>query len=83
MKSLYIDIKRKMLTTEGERFLIFKDDFKKGEFISLVGQSGSGKRTLLRILAGLIMAEDGSVRDGDGMCVGQTPKKNSPPQRGH
>ena len=81
MKSLYIDIKRKMLTTEGERFLIFKDDFKKGEFISLVGQSGSGKSTLLRILAGLIMPDEGLVKYGEDIWFDSKTKKNMPPQK--
>ncbi len=81
MKSLYIDIKRKMLTTEGERFLIFKDDFKKGEFISLVGQSGSGKSTLLRILAGLVMPDEGMVKYGEDIWFDSKTKKNMPPQK--
>lgn len=35
---------------------------KEGEFVSLVGASGCGKTTLLRIMSGLIRAEMGSVR---------------------
>ena len=33
-----------------------------GEIVSLLGQSGSGKSTMLRIMAGLINADAGEVR---------------------
>src|SRR5690606_30093914 len=33
-----------------------------GEFVSLVGPSGCGKSTLLRILAGLIVPDEGTAR---------------------
>lgn len=33
-----------------------------GEIVALLGQSGSGKSTMLRILAGLIGVDAGSVR---------------------
>ena len=41
-------------------------DIKKGEFISLLGSSGCGKTTLLRIIADLIQPIQGSVHI-DGM----------------
>ena len=37
-----------------------------GEFISLVGPSGCGKTTLLKIIAGLIPADEGVIEIGDG-----------------
>ncbi|MDE2094507.1 MAG: ATP-binding cassette domain-containing protein, partial [Burkholderiales bacterium] len=36
-----------------------------GEIVSLLGQSGSGKSTMLRIMAGLINADAGEVRYRD------------------
>ncbi len=33
-----------------------------GEIVALLGQSGSGKSTMLRIMAGLIGADSGEVR---------------------
>jgi NitT/TauT family transport system ATP-binding protein len=37
-------------------------DVREGEFISLVGPSGCGKTTLLRLINGLIAADEGEVR---------------------
>jgi multiple sugar transport system ATP-binding protein len=45
-----------------------------GEFIVLVGPSGCGKTTALRMLAGLEEISDGSIRIGDRVVNGLTPK---------
>ena len=48
-----------------------------GEFLTLLGPSGCGKTTLLRILAGLDLADEGSVRI-DGQDMGETPAHRRP-----
>lgn len=40
-----------------------------GEVISIFGQSGSGKSTVLRIIAGLELPESGSIKIGDKIMV--------------
>ena len=40
-------------------------NFKSGEFISLVGTSGCGKSTILRLIAGLITPTTGTVSVND------------------
>jgi multiple sugar transport system ATP-binding protein len=45
-----------------------------GEFIVLVGPSGCGKTTALRMLAGLEETSEGSIRIGDRVVNGLTPK---------
>ena len=81
MKTLSLDIKKKMYTTEGERFLCFSEDIHHGEFISLVGHSGCGKSTLLRILAGLLKPDEGTVKYGNDIWFDLKTKKNIVPQK--
>lgn len=56
--------------------LILKDinlKVEEGEFIALLGQSGSGKSTILRIMSGLIEASEGSVFHHDKKLTGINP----------
>ncbi|WP_326834514.1 ABC transporter ATP-binding protein [Amycolatopsis rhabdoformis] len=54
---------------KAESFLAVSDvhfDIRQGEFISLIGASGCGKTTLLRMMSGLIPVDDGQIRiNGD------------------
>lgn len=55
-----IDINKKLHGAQGEMNLDIKLDIKKNEFLCLSGKSGSGKTSLLRIIAGLEKA-NGSI----------------------
>jgi len=48
-----INITKKLYGSDGEMELNIKIDIKNGEFLALGGESGGGKTTLLRIIAGL------------------------------
>ena len=52
----------------------FDLDIKPGEFLVLLGASGSGKTTALRILSGLETASSGRVRIGDRDVTDVLPK---------
>lgn len=44
---------------------------RQGEFVTLIGATGCGKTTVLNIIAGLEVADRGSVLLGDGLCLGE------------
>lgn len=46
-----------------------------GEFVSLLGSSGSGKTTTLMIVAGFVEADSGSVHIGDNAIDGLSPEQ--------
>ncbi len=46
----------------------------KGDFIELIGANGGGKTTLLRLLAGLLPADSGSVKRKEGLTIGYLPQ---------
>ena len=57
-----VDITKKLFSAQGEFTLELKLNIKRGEFISLFGQSGAGKTTLLRCLAGLEKPDAGLIK---------------------
>ncbi len=61
-------------TAEGKLPLDITFELKKGEFLSIYGNSGAGKTTLLRILAGLTAAEKSTI-EVDGEVWDHTEKK--------
>ena len=56
-----IDIQKKLYSAQGEFILDLQLNIQQGEFISLFGESGAGKTTMLRCLAGLETPETGSI----------------------
>lgn len=57
-----VDITKKLFSAQGEFTLELKLNIRRGEFISLFGQSGAGKTTLLRCLAGLERPDSGLIK---------------------
>ena len=56
-----IDIHKKLKAYDSEMNLRIKCKIKKGELVTLYGESGAGKTSTLRILAGLLKPEKGEI----------------------
>ena len=60
------DICKKLFTASGELTLEMKFTVNRGEMVSVFGPSGVGKTTLLRIISGLAVADEGFLKvDGE------------------
>ena len=57
-----VNLKKRLFTAAGEILLNVSFDVAEGEMISLFGPSGSGKTTILRMLAGLTLADEGRIQ---------------------
>lgn len=78
---LKINIKRKMLTTDGAKILNLNTEIPEGKLICLFGKSGAGKTTILRMLAGLSMPEDGSICCGEDVWFDKQKRLHASPQK--
>lgn len=77
---LEIDIKRTMLTTDGEKELHLKTTISSGKLLCFFGKSGAGKTTILRMLAGLIQPSEGAIRFDEQVWYDSKLKVNAKPQ---
>ncbi len=60
-----MNVSKKLLTSEGHRTLTVNLHLNKMEFCAFFGQSGVGKTTTLRMLAGLLKPDSGVIRVND------------------
>lgn len=68
-----VTVKNLSFAYPGTEKLILKDitmNVEEGEFVCLLGQSGCGKSTFLRLLAGLEQPTEGEIRFGDKVLQG-------------
>lgn len=76
-----IDIKKDMWTSEGKKTLDLDLDIPQYSLTCVYGRSGTGKTTLLRILAGLTKPEKGFVSIGEHIVYDSKQKINMTPQK--
>ena len=56
-----LDVEKKLLAAEGEMILRVNTIIEEGDFVTLYGASGAGKTSTLRMLAGLMKPDRGSI----------------------
>jgi molybdate transport system ATP-binding protein len=75
-----IDIERKLFGADGEIHLHINSLINKGELVTLYGPSGSGKSSVLRMLAGLMNPLRGLIKVGDQTWYDSTSNTSLKPQ---
>ncbi len=76
-----IDIEKKLIGAEGKFNLKFSFSSDKNTFLSIFGKSGSGKTTILRIIAGLEKADRGKIVVNNKVWLDTEKKIDIPPQK--
>jgi molybdate transport system ATP-binding protein len=76
-----IKVKKELLAPDDSFQLDIDIQIDKGSFVAFYGDSGAGKSSFLRILAGLIKPDSGSIRVGNEYWFDSAKKINIPPQQ--
>ncbi len=76
-----ISIRKRMLLAEGETVLVLDAELPAGSLTALYGQSGSGKTTILKIIAGLVQPDEGFIEVNGCTWLNTKRRINMPPQR--
>lgn len=76
-----VDLKKKLHTAIGPVALHVQFEVKANEFVTLFGESGTGKTTVLRMIAGLTNPDEGYIAVGDDVWFDSHRKISWPVQR--
>lgn len=76
-----LDLKKKLLSSEGVMILSIEAEIPEMEFVTLFGKSGAGKTSILRMIAGLFQPDEGCIEVNGETWFNSRKKINIPPQR--
>ena len=76
-----VKINKKIKTYKGSSQLIVNAVFPPGTVTKVYGPSGAGKTTFLKIIAGLILPEEGMIKAGEDFWLDTTARINWKPQQ--
>jgi molybdate transport system ATP-binding protein len=76
-----IDIEKRLKAYSGQQWLKVKQDFADGSITKIYGPSGSGKTTFLKIIAGLMKPEKGTIMVDNVTWLDTHSKIFAPPQK--
>jgi molybdate transport system ATP-binding protein len=78
-----IDIEKKLKAYNGLQVLRIKKDFLPGGITRIIGPSGAGKTTFLKMVAGLITPDSGIIKADNNTWFDASQKINLAPQKRH
>ena len=78
---IHIKLQRTLKSSEGEMLLDVFAQIPQGTFMGLYGNSGAGKTSILRMLAGLMQSEKGLLEVNGEIWLDTSNKINLPPQK--
>jgi molybdate transport system ATP-binding protein len=76
-----IAIKKNLKAYQGKRTLEINKEFSAGSITNIYGPSGSGKTTFLKMIAGLIAPDNGSIKVDDTVWFDKSQNINLSPQK--
>jgi molybdate transport system ATP-binding protein len=76
-----IKVKKELHSSQGNIMLDLDLQIEQGKFISIFGKSGAGKTTLLKMLAGLVLPEQGLIESGNEIWFNKDKRIDVIPQR--
>lgn len=76
-----LDIKKRLKAAAGDMELALKLEIERGELVTLYGESGSGKTSILRMLAGLMCPDSGKIVVGYQVWYDPERRLLLPPQK--
>ncbi|MEP7317775.1 MAG: ATP-binding cassette domain-containing protein, partial [Panacibacter sp.] len=72
---------KKLHAADGIMQMIFSFKIEEGELVSIYGSSGAGKTSILRMLAGFLDPDNGTIIFNDEIWFHSSKKINVPPQK--
>lgn len=72
---------KKLFSADSHSSLGFNLNIKKGQFITLFGESGAGKTSILNIISGLLKPDSGSIKVNDYLWYHSSERINLSPQK--
>ncbi|MFN4307217.1 ATP-binding cassette domain-containing protein, partial [Sulfurihydrogenibium azorense] len=78
---IVVKVKKQLMGYNGKFTLEADFTVEKGEFLTIFGKSGSGKTTILRMIAGLEKPDEGYIEFDGKVYFDSSKKINLPPQK--
>ena len=76
-----IDVSKRLHSAEGDMELKVSASFKRGDFVAFFGESGAGKTTILRMIAGLLRPDSGRIAVDGEVWFDSSEGVDLPPQK--